>query len=602
MNQIPYIPESSPFTPEQRMYLNGFLAGLFSRTTAAAIDLTQEASAPTKPLKPLTILFGSQTGTTENLARKVASEAGKRGFVPNVIDMAQYAPENIKQENRLLILTSTYGDGDPPDNARGLWSFLKAEGAPRLGSLEYSVLGLGDTNYEKFCQCAKDFDQCLEILGGKRIHPRFDCDVEYEELFHKWIDGVLPALERSGADASLPQASLPVEAAPEPSRKTDPLGEASAYIFSRKNPFPAKLLTNRKLNGEGSAKDTRHFEISLEGSGFTYEAGDALGVVPCNCSELVEELLVALAYGGQEIVEHGSVNISIREALSLRLEISKIPKSLLETIAMETGDPKLAELVLASSSKSLEKYIYGRGVLDVILEFPKARLSPVEFVKQLRPLQPRLYSISSSPKAHPGEVHLTVAAVRYSSSGRDRKGVCSTFLADRVTGEARVPVFIHTNKAFRPPSDGSKPMIMVGPGTGIAPFRAFLEERRATAVSGKNWLFFGDQHAASDYLYKEELQAMVAEGVLTRLDTAFSRDQEDKIYVQHRIIENASELFSWLEDGAHFYVCGDASRMAKDVDQALHEVIQKEGGRTPAQAIEYVAGLKAQKRYQRDVY
>jgi sulfite reductase (NADPH) flavoprotein alpha-component len=585
-NLIPFIPENSPFSAEQRAYLNGFFAGLYSRTTVGSSgDVTVSDS---KPLKPLTILFGSQTGTAEGLAKKVATEAGKRGFVPNVIDMAQYPHENLCRETRLLVLTSTYGEGDPPDNARNLWSFLKEGKAVRLESVEYSVLGLGDSNYQKFCQCAKDFDQRLENLGARRVHPRSDCDVDYEEPFQKWLEGVLLALERSTSKAEVGpsiQISVPQQTS-----------------YSRKNPFFAQLTVNRKLNAEGSAKETRHFEISLEGSNLSYEVGDALGVMPSNCPELVDEILMALQSNGAEKVAHAGGMIPFREALLRHCEINRIPKALLEAFAQKTKEAQLVALISPSANGSLDQFLYGRGIIDLLHHYPQAKFDPDEFLKLLKPLQPRLYSISSSPKAHPESVHLTVAAVRYSSLGRSRKGVCSTFLADRVNEESRVPIYVHINKAFRLPNESSVPLIMIGPGTGIAPFRAFLHERRMLDAKGKNWLFFGDQHDATDFLYRDELEVMVRDGFLTRLSTAFSRDSEHKIYVQHRMLEAADDLFRWLEEGAFFYVCGDANRMAKDVDGALHQVIERAGGLSAERAQEYVASLKNQKRYQRDVY
>lgn len=551
MNMVPYIPENSPFTPEQRAWLNGFFAGVYSRTAAPLAA----AAVATQPLTPLTVLFGSQTGTAEGLARKVAAEAGKHGFAASLVDMAEYPREQLKNEQALLVVASTYGDGEPPDNAKNFWEFLRNGGAPRLENLSYSVLALGDTNYAKFCEFGKSVDTRLEQLGARRVLPRVDCDVDFDEGFRRWLGGVMASFGASVGVAPATPAEVPAG-------------------HSRSNPFPARLLTNRKLNGPGSDKDTRHFEISLEGSSLTYEVGDALGVQPMNCPELVDEILGLL----------GSTDEALRESLIKDREITRIPTALLEA----AGVPNT--------------YADGRDVLDLLTDYPAARLEPAKFVGLLKKLPHRLYSISSSPKAHPGEVHLTVAAVRYESQNRKRKGVCSTFLADRVGVDATVPVFVHTNKNFRPPVDPASPMIMVGPGTGIAPFRAFLEERRAMGTSGKNWLFFGDQHAASDFLYRDELEEMKADGLLTRLDTAFSRDQAAKVYVQHRMLENSRELFAWLEEGACFYVCGDAKRMARDVDAALHKVIETAGSRSAEQAAEYVAKLQAGKRYQRDVY
>jgi len=374
-------------------------------------------------------------------------------------------------------------------------------------------------------------------------------------------------------------------------------------LYSRKNPFPAKLKTNRKLTKEGSAKDTRHFEIVLEGSGLQYEVGDSLGVFPTNNPALVEEILGVLGFTGEEQVPDTAGNpVTIREALTRFYVITEMDKKLLAAIAEK--DPTAAHflpMVTPEGRAELEAYFWGREVIDPLLAHPAAKFTPEEFVKCLRKLQPRLYSIASSQKAHPSEVHLTVAAVRYESNGRKREGVCSTFLSDRA-GEGPAPVFVHTAKHFRVPEDPATHVIMVGPGTGIAPFMAFLQERKATAATGKNWLFFGDQKAATDFLYREELEAWQKEGVLHKLSTAFSRDQAEKIYVQHRMLEAAEELYAWLEQGAYFYICGDASRMAKDVDTALHKVVETAGGKSPEEAAAYVEELKKSKRYRKDVY
>lgn len=596
-NLVPVLLDNAPFTPEQRAYLNGFLAGLFSRAPQPNLASSTPES---KPLMPLTILFGSQTGNAENLSKRIAKEAGKRGFAPTVQDLGKYATAQLVSEQALLVVTSTYGDGEPPDNAKAFWEFLSSEAAPKLAQTKFSVLALGDTNYAKFCAFGKSVDERLEKLGATRVHPRTDCDVEYEEAFAKWLDGALGALSSVQCSVisvqSAPAASgaSGVEALNTDSLKTE---------YSRSHPFPAPLLANVRLNGEGSAKDTRHFEFSLEGSGLSYDAGDALGVRPTNCAELAEELLRALGRSGEEPVpDRDGKETPLREALVHHYEITRIPSPLLKAVAERSGDAELQKLTSPEGNGALAKFTWGREIIDLLHAHPSAKFAPTEFVALLRKLQPRLYSISSSPKAHPGQVHLCVGIVRYDSLGRARKGVCSTFLAERVPTGGVVPVFVHHNKNFRPPANPDAPMIMVGPGTGIAPFRAFLEERRVSGAKGKNWLFFGDQRAATDYLFREEIETMQREGTLHRLDLAFSRDQAEKIYVQNRMTEHAKELYAWLEEGGGFYVCGDASRMAKDVDAALHQVIQTAGGKTAEQVTEYVAALKKDKRYQRDVY
>lgn len=383
--------------------------------------------------------------------------------------------------------------------------------------------------------------------------------------------------------------------------------ETSTSLYSRKNPFPARVTTNRLLSRPGSGKEIRHLEIDLTGSGLTYEVGDSAGVYPENDPALVEEILAALGADGAQMVpgqEPGSPELPLRDALRRNYHITSPSKQFLEFIAGHSeGSSVLRELMEDPlRKKDVEKFVYGMEIIDFLLSHPSIKFTVGEFLKLLRKLQPRLYSISSSIKAHPEAVHLTVAAVRYDTHGRQRKGVASTFLSERAEHPTPVPLFFHSAKHFRLPEDPSLPVIMVGPGTGIAPFRAYLQERQATGATGKSWLFFGDQKAAYDYLYEDELESLKSAGTLTRLDLAFSRDQTEKVYVQQRMLENAAELYTWLEEGAHFYVCGDASRMAKDVDAALHQIVEKAGGRDAHQAAEYVEALKKAKRYKRDVY
>ena len=585
MNQIPYIPENAPFTARQRLWLNGYLAGLFA---AATLDVDAAGTKTAEPAASLLILFGSQTGTAEKIARNVAKEAKSRGCQPRVVDAAAHTTIEWKNETNLLVITSTYGEGDMPDNAQAFWDWLQTEEARSLAHLNFSVLALGDTSYEQFCAAGKKIDARLEQLGARRLHPRTDCDLDYDAPAAAWAAAAL---------ANIGQASVPlVEAAPQ--------GEtpdvAPRLPFDKKNPFPARLLANRRLNGVGSEKETRHYEIALEDSGLAYEAGDALGIVPVNCPELVNDILDALGCDGEEAVPTPTGDLSLRKALGTVFDVNKPGTELLQRVAAH--NPALRELLAPERREDLKKWLWGRGVIDLLLETPAARFQPAEFAALLKKLAPRLYSIASSPKAHAGEVHLTINTVRYEARGRARKGVGSTFLADRVGDAERVKIYVQPSHGFRPPEKADLPMIMVGPGTGVAPFRAFLHERRATAAPGRNWLFFGEQRAATDFYYRDELEQMRADGHLTKLSTAFSRDQADKIYVQHRMLENAGELWSWLQDGAHFYVCGDAARMAKDVDAALHQIAATAGGLGEAGAQEFVKQLKVAKRYQRDVY
>ena len=591
MSKVPLIPESAPFDAAQRLWLNGFLAGLFAQTVAP-----EDSSCAVKPQRmiPLLVIFGSQTGTAEGLARRVAAEANRRGFQGRVLEAAAATKLDWSRESNVLIITSTYGDGDMPDNAQLFWDWLQTDAAKALAHLRYSVLALGDSNYEQFCAAGKKVDARLETLSAIRIHPRTDCDVDYETAAKEWMDGALRSFA-SGA------AAEPAE--PRQDSSTTGLSAPSRIPvegYSRGNPFPARLLTNRRLTGEGSGKEVRHIEISLEGSGLVYESGDALGVRPANCPGLVGEFLEVLGCDGEEAVPAGGEEVSLRKALGEFYDITKPSPDLLKAIG-ETA-PAVRALLEADRKEDLKRWLYGREVIDILLQAPDLSLAPAKLVGLLKPLAPRLYSISSSPKTHPGQVHLTVGIVRHETRGRSRKGVCSTFLADRVTEPATVPIFVQTSHGFRLPAHGEVPIIMVGPGTGVAPFRGFLHERRAAGATGRNWLFFGEQHSATDFFYRDELAPMLESGHLTKLSTAFSRDQAEKVYVQHRMLEEAAALWAWLQEGAHFYVCGDAQRMAKDVDAALHRVIETAGGCSPEEARDYVKQMKAEKRYQRDVY
>jgi sulfite reductase (NADPH) flavoprotein alpha-component len=595
---IPFIPDNAPFTPSQRAWLNGFLAGMFCQTAAPAGAPEPVVAAKLK----LNVLFGSQSGNAESIAKRLVKEAKKQGYDTTIAALEKANPAALAEEKCALIVTSTWGEGDPPDNAVQFWEQLQAENELQLSSLNYSVLALGDTNYQHFCGFGKTLDTRLEALGAKRIFDRIDCNVDFEEGAARWQNGVFEALKKispSGNAPGLNGSGNGVAA----SLETAPAKEKAAG-YSRKNPFSARLLVNRKLTKEGSEKDTRHFEISLEGSGLTYEAGDALGIMPTNSPELVDEVLKALQFDGEEEVSGPEGDkMPIRLALLREYQIRAPHREFLNGMAEhDAADQYLKELINSEVRTELDKFLWGREIIDFLLESPGVKFAPEEFISLLKKLQPRLYSIASSLKAHSEQVHLTVDTVRYETHGRQRKGVCSNFLAERAGKETPVPVFIQVSKHFRVPENGDVPIIMVGPGTGIAPFRAFLEERKASGAKGGNWLFFGAQKSSCDFFYQEELETYQREGILTRLDTAFSRDQDHKIYVQTRMMENAKELWHWLEQGAHFYVCGDASRMAKDVDKALQEIVKNAGARSKEAAAEYIQKLKSDKRYQRDVY
>ncbi len=587
---VPFIPEHAPFSPAQRAWLNGFLAGLLVQVPNGQPTAHTSVAAPARPL---TILFGSQTGTAEALAKKAAKQAGARGFAAKVADMASATSEDLARAENVLLITSTYGDGEPPDNARVLHQQLcaatpvsaspaaTADAAPPsnpvlLKKVRFSVCALGDSNYPLFCQCGKDFDLALERHGATRVSPRVDCDVDYEEPFAQWLAA---ALESLGG----PTSAVAETASTSATASDQPELAPSLVTYSKTNPFFASVQTARRLNAPDSAKEVHHVEFSLNGSGLDYEAGDALGVWPQNCPELINELLARLGCDGEEPVSTPAGERPLRTALLQHYDLGKPTAELLHLLDVPTERAPL-------------------HVIDALQASTCERPDHRALIGVLRKLQPRLYSISSSHRANPGQVHLTVGAVRYDAHGRLRKGVCSTFLADRATDAGTVGVFIHKNTAFRLPADSDRPVIMIGPGTGIAPFRAFLQERAVTGARGCNWLFFGDQRARSDFLYRDELEAWQADGLLHRLSTAFSRDQAEKVYVQHRMLEEAAELWAWLESGAHVYVCGDAARMARDVDAALHTVIERAGHKSPDEAVAYVQALRSNKRYARDVY
>lgn len=588
MPKVPVIPENAPFSAQQRLWLNGFFAGLFAYEETAA-NLAAAPSPPV-PAASLLILFGSQTGTAQNLARRLAKEAAARNIQARVVDAAAFAAVDWKGEVNLFVVTSTYGDGEMPDNACEFWQWLASDAGKALSHLKFSVLGLGDSNYSEFCAAGKRVDARLEQVGAARIHPRTDCDVEFEAPAKRWMEAALQSLLPSGSAPASVAATAPSDAA-----------VPAAAGYGRARPFPAPLLVNRRLNGEGSEKETRHYEFSIDGSGLAYDAGDALGVTPKNCPEVVAGVIQALGFTGDESVPCSeSREVSLHEALNRCYDITKPGLELLQAVAPHC--PELAALLDPVRKDDLKVWLWGRDILDLLLGAPKARFAPRDFVALLKKLSPRLYSIASSPKAHVGRVHLTINTVRYRSRGRSRKGVCSTFLADRAAAGEPVGVFVQPSHGFKPPERAETPMIMVGPGTGVAPFRGFLHDRRASGAPGRNWLFFGEQRGATDFYYRDELEQMQADGHLTRLTTAFSRDQQEKIYVQRRILEHSAEVWAWLEEGAHFYVCGDASRMAKDVDAALLQVAAQAGGLGPERAADYLGKMRAEKRYQRDVY
>ena len=585
-------PDHAPFDPNQRATLTALLAGFNPTQRAWLSGFLAQGSAAAVPTAPATggkilVLYGTESGNSETLADRTVKEAKKRGFQAVMKNMSDIAPGELAKAANLLVIVSTWGDGDPPETAVPFYKeFMTGDLA--LANVRFSVCALGDTSYEKFCQIGKDIDVRLEKLGATRIAPRADCDVDYEDTYAQWLASTLGSIAPSAVSVV-----EPVHAAP----------AAPAVEYGKKNPFPAETTDSVLLNGEGTSKETLHLEFSLAGSGMHYEPGDALAVVPLNAPDVVKAVVQAAKLTGNEEIEvKGAGRKLLADALREDFDITALSRAVLTKLAEVADSATLRGLLTEDAKEKLKEYNDGREIVDALIDFAPHGLSAEALSSIFRKLPVRLYSIASSPVAHADEVHLTVAAVRYHTHGRTRKGVCSTYLADMVKAGDPVRMFIQPNKNFRLPADGSTPVIMVGPGTGVAPFRAFVSHRAAVGHTGKNWLFFGDQHYIYDFLYQLEWQDHLKSGALHKLDVAFSRDQPEKVYVQDRMIEQSKELYEWLENGAHFYVCGDASRMAHDVNEALISVIEFQGGISREAAEAYVEELKKSKRYQRDVY
>ena len=573
---VPTVPASAPFGVDQRLLLNGLLAGLFSRTTES------QPGIPTAP--QWLVLWASQTGNGENLAGICARRLASAGLPARVQAMDSANLEHLREAAGVLLVTSTFGDGDPPDNASDFWQTLMSAEPETLSNSRFGVLALGDSNYQQFCGFGRKLDERLAALGAERIQPRLECEPDYEEPAEQWL------AELCGKLADVTTVAT---------RATAVAVDSNAY--TRVHPLRTTLLSNRLLNGDGAEKETRHLVFDLSGHDFPYQAGDALGVWPCNAPDLVDELLSVINLDGDTQVDLNNLPpMTLRSALTDHLEIARISPDLLRRVADHSASQQLRTLLEEDNHGALQDWLWGRQLPTLLREFPMT-LEADQWVQMLKPLQPRLYSISSSPNLTPNEVHLTVATVRYQHQDQARGGVCSTFLADRA-GEQGVRIYLQRSAHFRPPKNPDIPLIMIGPGTGIAPFRAFLQDRQAQGGGGKNWLFFGEQRARTDFYYRDELRDWQRSGLLQRLDTAFSRDQSEKIYVQQRMLEEGAELWKWLEQGAYVCVCGDASRMAKDVDAALKKIVQMHGKMSSGAATLYVSDMSKERRYLRDVY
>ncbi|MEM1373024.1 MAG: assimilatory sulfite reductase (NADPH) flavoprotein subunit [Pseudomonadota bacterium] len=569
----------APLTAEQMTSLEALMTGLspmqqawVSGYMAAAAN---GASAPTAPVEAtpatLTVLYGSQTGNAKHVATEVAEAAKARGLNAKLVNMGDYKPAKLKDETHLAIVVSTYGEGEPPESAQRLYDFLASKKAPKLPGTEIAVIGLGDTSYEFFCQTAVDFEDRLVALGASAKVERALLDVDYEDHTEAWITGAIDALEPGLKTAT-------------PASNVVPMVASAAPLFSKKDPFEAEVSVVQKITGRGSTKDVRHVELSLDGSGITYRPGDSLGVYFQNDPSEVDAILQVLKLDDEDL----------RKALIEDYEITQSYPGFVTTYASAAGNETLA--ALAEDKAALRAYLEPRQITDIILEHP-GEITADQLRAALREQQPRLYSIASAQSEVEDEVHLTVGVVAYEAHGRDHLGGASGFLGRRIEEGGTVRIFVEENDGFRLPAP-DVPIIMIGPGTGIAPFRSFLQEREANEAEGDNWLFFGNPHFTQDFLYQTELMSWKKDGLLTRLDVAFSRDQADKIYVQDRLREKGAEVWSWLDRGAHIYVCGDGARMAKDVDAALREIVARYGGKDEF----YLDELRDARRYQRDVY
>lgn len=584
--KVPHLPQDIPFNEDQKTWLAGFFSGLHSRLLVKEESVVHAESKP--QVKGLTILYGSQTGNAESVAYDTADKAKEYGLTASVHDMDDVDAQVFVKSSRILIVTSTYGEGEHPDNAESLWETMSGDNAPNLADTYFSVLALGDTSYDEFCLAGKQWDERLEQLGATRVTDRVDCDIDFEQPSEEWMIATLPAIADKGEDG---QATASGQSAPKQKSK-----------YGRKNPLLATLKHKRTLTKEGSSKEIVHYEFSLEGSGEFYKPGDALNVIPENQPELVEALLEHFQFSGDEKPSWNGESHSLRELFTSTLDIRTPSKELVKALAEAASDHSVIQMLADEDSSALNDFLWGKDILDLVKHYAGVSLSLAEILSLLKPIAPRAYSISSSLNKHNDEVHLTIGSVRYANDEREYGGTCSTWLADLVDEGEKVPCYFAPNKNFAVPEDDKAPMIMVGPGTGIAPFRAFLEEREIQASPGDNWLIFGDRNSATDFIYQEEIEALQTKEVLTRLDLAFSRDQAEKVYVQDKMRENGAELFAWLERGGYFFVCGDAYYMAKDVDKALHDIVAEYGNLNEEQTKEYISNLKKQKRYVRDVY
>jgi sulfite reductase (NADPH) flavoprotein alpha-component len=584
INQI-----TAAFSREQLTWTSGYLAGLAHGQGPTIVAPQAELVVA----KSMTILYGSQTGNAKALASEYKAKLDALNISASLANMADYKLKQLKTETHLVVIVSTHGEGEAPDDAVEFHQFLASRKAPKLNDLKFSVLGLGDSSYEFFCQTAKDIDTKLAALGANRMLERVDCDVDYDASAESWTNNVSLLVKEELTTKPSSQV------VPMPGVARTNLIVADSQQYTKKNPFAATLLESQKITGRDSIKDIRHIEISLEGSGIQYRPGDALGIWFNNDLTMVEQLLGLLSIDKTDVVELSGKNMSIQEALVEKLELTQSYPTFVKAYVAATHNAELSTLV--ENKTALREYLAERQIIDVVREHP-ASLSAQQLAYALRGITPRLYSIASSQDEVEDEVHLTVALVEYDAHGHPHQGGASGYLAKRLDAGGEVNVFVEKNNNFRLPENSEKQVIMIGPGTGIAPFRAFMQQRQMDEAEGENWLFFGNPHYTQDFLYQTEWQRFVKDGVLNKVSLAFSRDQQEKVYVQHRLLEQGAELYQWLEAGAHLYVCGDADHMAKDVHDALISIVQQHGQKTTEEAEQYISALRRAKRYQKDVY
>ena len=575
---------TTDFTPAQLAWVSGYFWGVLNQQPGS----NAAALAPVAEMPGITLISASQTGNARRVAEALRDELIAAKLNVTLINAGDYKFKQIANEKLLIVVASTQGEGEPAEEAVALHKFLFSKKAPKLTDTAFAVLGLGDTSYEFFCQAGKDFDSKLAELGGERLLDRVDADVEYQAAAAQWRARLVDVLKARAP--AVPSVQVAASGA---------VNEVHTSPYTKEAPLTASLAVNQKITGRNSEKDVRHIEIDLGDSGLRYQPGDALGVWYQNDPALVKELVELLWLKGDEPVTVEGKTLSLAEALQWHFELTVNTGNIVENYATLTRSETLLPLV--GDKAQLQHYAATTPIVDMV-RFSPAQLDAQALVDLLRPLTPRLYSIASSQAEVESEVHVTVGVVRYEIEGRARAGGASSFLADRVEEEGEVRVFIEHNDNFRLPSNPQTPVIMIGPGTGIAPFRAFMQQRAADGAEGKNWLFFGNPHFTEDFLYQVEWQRYVKEGVLSRIDLAWSRDQKEKVYVQDKLRQQGAELWRWINDGAHIYVCGDANRMAKDVEQALLEVIAEFGGMDIEAADEFLSELRVERRYQRDVY